>query len=314
MIGQEGYFQIPDFWFTEQVAKDLKFLSNIWLLSFAMLLLLRVVVKKYPKYAKLFIIALMPGVIIHELSHLMMGFILRIKIIHVQLFDSETGGGSVEIDSSKRSPISNFLVVFAPLLIGSAIIYAIIQALSMPDVGSITGGLFTWVLVSVMIACAPSTQDISVAFQSLGFSWKKTVRDICIIGLSLLVYAAGGEAFASVIGTFIFSHFLLILFIQFALYLLYAVIMYAIHSFTTGVEQKRNFAESKRLIPSQIENRSVRSSLFPGSRIGSSVKSLLNSRRSGTETIERKRNEPFLQSTYEERPKVNYDEMYDDNL
>jgi len=314
ILQEDGFLQIPEFWFTEQVTEDLKLMANIWLLSFILLMILRIVVKKYPQYAKIIIIALAPGVIIHELSHLLAGFLLRIKIIHVQLFDTQTGGGAVEIDSSKRSPISNFLVVFAPLLVGSAIIYGIIHALSIPEIGSIIGGFLTWVMVAVMLACAPSTQDISVALQSLGFNWKKTVRDIIIVALSLLVYAMVGEGMVSALGEVIFSHFALILFIQFGLYLLYLVIRYMVASFTSGIEQKRNLAGSKRLIPSQIENKSVRSAMFPGSHVGGSIRSLLNSRKSQGLTPSLKRNEPFLQATYEEREKVDYNDLYDENL
>ena len=129
MTDEVYVIKLPDFWFSDSILQDLITIGSIWIISgilgFFSSALLRWYDQRHGNYAlgsrrrlwKTVLFA--PGVMIHELSHLIVLFLTGYKIRKVQLFNSDEVSGFVEPESLEpKGFMVTFLVGFAPLLIG----------------------------------------------------------------------------------------------------------------------------------------------------------------------------------------------------
>ncbi|MCX6808948.1 MAG: M50 family metallopeptidase [Candidatus Berkelbacteria bacterium] len=77
-------------------------------------------------------IFLMPGIIIHELSHLIFCVLTGAKVVSVTLFDAE--GGRVEHEKPKLPIIGQLLISFAPFVIGVILIFVLASFLGLKGI------------------------------------------------------------------------------------------------------------------------------------------------------------------------------------
>ena len=105
---------------------------------------------------------LFPGIIIHELSHLILCLITFARVKDIKLF-SKTGG-FVEHETSRIPFLGNFLISIAPFLVGSTIIFFLSSQIPTQFVDIFTSakyiGIF-YFLLSILITFFPSRQDIT---------------------------------------------------------------------------------------------------------------------------------------------------------
>lgn len=115
-----------------------------------------------------------PGIIVHELSHIVGAVISGADVYHVKLI-SRTGG-EVHHGQPRLPLIGQFLISFAPLLIGSALSYAIIYRLFITVGGNFWTIISAWkiidwillyILISLILTFTPSKQDVRSAIWSL---------------------------------------------------------------------------------------------------------------------------------------------------
>lgn len=150
---------------------------------------------------------LYPGVVIHELSHLLFCILLGVRVKRFKLFDS--GNGFVEYESERRSIVKDFLISIAPLLVGSLLLYLSVRYLPVSDKYLLKAAL-TYICVSVFLSMFPSKKDLSnallayialfivlVVFRSRFFS-SEIVRENVTILITVTVLAL------SVINLFLF--------------------------------------------------------------------------------------------------------------
>jgi hypothetical protein len=125
---------------------------------------------------------LMPGVVLHELSHLLFCVITGAKVVNVTLFDAQ--GGRVEHEKPKWPLIGQMLISFAPFVIGVALVYLMSLAIGLKgldvtelkfdysnllqsaanflapiDFASWKTWVFGYLIVSVSVTLSPSKQD-----------------------------------------------------------------------------------------------------------------------------------------------------------
>ncbi len=103
---------------------------------------------------------LYPGVVIHELSHLLFCILLGVRVRRVKLFDS--GSGFVEYSCEKRNAIRDFLISIAPLLVGGTLLYLALKFLP-TNYGYVVEALLLYVCFSIFLSMFPSKKDLSNA-------------------------------------------------------------------------------------------------------------------------------------------------------
>ncbi len=106
---------------------------------------------------------LYPGVVIHELSHLLFCVLLGVRVKRFKLFDS--GSGFVEYESEGRSIIKDFLISIAPLLVGSLLLYLSSEYIPRSN-GYLPMVIMVYICVSVFLSMFPSKKDLSNALWS----------------------------------------------------------------------------------------------------------------------------------------------------
>jgi hypothetical protein len=143
---------------------------------------------------------LYPGVVIHELSHILFCVLLGARIKKFQLFDS--GSGYVEYASKDRSVTRDFLISVAPLLVGGALLYLALKLLSV-DYGYLIKILMIYVCFSVFLSMFPSRKDLLnalwvyiglfvaiIIFRSKIFSFEHFSENIAILVLFTVSFLA----------------------------------------------------------------------------------------------------------------------------
>jgi hypothetical protein len=117
------------------------------------------------KNVKLLYILFYPGVVIHELGHLVGCQIALAKVRSVQLA-SKTGGEVVH-EASRIPVVGNFLISIFPLIFGAFIIFLITILLKVQNVSVVELVLIRvfsyYILVAVLLTTFPSIQDIKNA-------------------------------------------------------------------------------------------------------------------------------------------------------
>ena len=133
-----------------------------------------------------------PGVILHELAHLILCLLAGAKVRKVSLFDKD--GGSVEHEKPKIPVIGQFLISLAPFVLGIVLVYFLIhilglkpftfdlfklspslllgfskELLSSLKVRNYQDWLILYLIISVTVTMLPSKQDLKNIWLSLIF-------------------------------------------------------------------------------------------------------------------------------------------------
>ena len=134
---------------------------------------------------KIFRIFVAPGIVVHELSHILGAKLSGSKIMDYRFFDPR--GGFVKFTKPKIPVIGNSIVSFAPLFFGSIVILLLGLLLKIqisnfsnpPDfieflsifqkvrINSIPNILLLYLIMSVSAALAPSKQDFAIAWKGM---------------------------------------------------------------------------------------------------------------------------------------------------
>lgn len=119
---------------------------------------------------------LIPGIIIHELSHLFSCYLTGAKVYKTKIISKS--GGFVEHGKSKIPIIGNIIISFAPIVGGIAAIFLIYFLLNFPIITDFGPELLTliqswkfWIgfylIASILITLIPSKQDLKNSFINL---------------------------------------------------------------------------------------------------------------------------------------------------
>jgi len=123
------------------------------------------------KHTLVYYSAVFPGVVFHELSHVIGCILTGTRIKRVSLF-SKTGG-FVEYEKSKLALISDLIISIMPFVLGFVAIFLTMQYAPRIDFSNssivILGRniLISYLLISIMLCMLPSFQDLKNA--SIGY-------------------------------------------------------------------------------------------------------------------------------------------------
>ena len=131
-----------------------------------------------PIFSKYYYYFLIPGIAVHELSHFFACLLTGAKVHKVQLFSKK--GGFVEHSKSKIPILGSLIISFAPIIGGIVaifIIYSLVYSLvNFPSIANevdlaklivILHILSFYLIASILVSLAPSSQDIKNSFISL---------------------------------------------------------------------------------------------------------------------------------------------------
>ena len=129
----------------------------------------------------LYLVVLFPGVVVHELSHFILSIFTGTPVRGLQLFSAT--GGHVVHEKPRIPVIGQFIISFAPLVLGIALSAYIISllpldfsdnwrvslgpiALKLPRIAEAwqwEHGILAYLLLSIILTLTPSKQDISAS-------------------------------------------------------------------------------------------------------------------------------------------------------
>lgn len=146
---------------------------NNFLLSYpiiiALILVFREICLAQLKFhLKIYQIVLFPGVVIHELSHLLFCLLTGAQVHDVEFFSPT--GGHVTHGRPKIPVIGVFLISLAPFLVGMTLVYFISSQLIVFDPSNLTIKLIIskiiifYLLVAIIISMFPSGKDFKNAW------------------------------------------------------------------------------------------------------------------------------------------------------
>ena len=252
--------KLPSFWFSDAIIQDLITIASIWfvsmILEFIAKLLMRWTRRQYGQYSpyesgpkprkwiRSFIFA--PGVIIHELSHTIVLLLTGNKVRRIRLFyyNEEGMGGYVQPEGEVKGFMVTFLVTFAPLFVGSTIVTYIYRY---SETIELTTGIFLlllWIVISIVMSCGPSREDLNQIRVSVQSSWEKFIRDIVLFGFAIFVYALIGDYSPLFLGEVPLIHFIFILLVQTVLYFISRMIIWAVRRITLDLGTAKLYAPS----------------------------------------------------------------------
>ena len=112
---------------------------------------------------------LLPGIFIHELSHLLMGLFLNAQPVNFSIIPNKATGSAGHV-SFKNITFYNALPVgIAPTIIGPGLLYLFwIEYLPIYvyEYGIISQAVFYYMFITILFCCMPSSQDMKVIFKN----------------------------------------------------------------------------------------------------------------------------------------------------
>ena len=135
----------------------------------------------------LFVVMLAPGTIVHEISHYIMCRSLGVRVQKVQLLIFTKAGmeGHVYPYPIRNSFLKPLLIAIAPSIIntGFACMLIMIAPLFVEEWVSL---LLSWLVVSVVLMCGPSREDLAFAFKSITRYPGRTLKELGFVAIGVV--------------------------------------------------------------------------------------------------------------------------------
>ena len=112
---------------------------------------------------------LLPGIFIHELSHLIMGFLLNAKPVNFSIIPNKKDKSAGHVVFKNITFYNALPVGIAPTIIGPGLLYIFWQeylSFLVSEYGMISQVIFYYLAITIIYCCAPSSQDIKVIFKN----------------------------------------------------------------------------------------------------------------------------------------------------
>ena len=134
------------------------------------------------------------GVIVHEISHVLMCIVTNTKINNITLLkkvenerpSNKIYGGQVNIQPDPRISFLQALVVgLAPLFISFWIFFFLLSELFNPNIIDIVAIFYVFLMVSLLLGAAPSTGDLSQIASAFTYDIGYTFYQIFLVVISI---------------------------------------------------------------------------------------------------------------------------------
>jgi hypothetical protein len=112
---------------------------------------------------------LLPGIFIHELSHLIMGFLLNAKPVNFSIIPNSKQKSAGHVAFKNITFYNALPVGIAPTIVGPGLLYIFWQdylSLFTIEYGMVSQVIFYYLAITILYCCAPSSQDIKVIFKN----------------------------------------------------------------------------------------------------------------------------------------------------
>jgi hypothetical protein len=169
----------------------------VFMVGFAVFsVILSTILLKYspnPLYAIARFIAIV-GIIIHELSHVLMCVLTNTKIRKIKLLERTDGkssfglnyGGRVELkDYLRLTFLQAFLIGFAPIYISFWLFFFLWGQLTNPALDVLIFYIYIFIMISLVLSAAPSFADVLAIFGAFNFDWRYSLYQIGLTVLSI---------------------------------------------------------------------------------------------------------------------------------
>lgn len=229
---------IPEF---EILTKYIDILILNWLTSIIFYLLIDFLLNHKNKTMRIIQLALLPGVAIHELNH-----VIACKLFKVKVYNFDISKGYITSENvTSKSPAIAFTIAFAPLLFSLEIIN-IIQFIIINVPIPMPFQLFlNYIIVSITIAAGPSLKDTTNFIYSIIQNLTKFFRDFLLLISALFIYYFIFKFLAS-ITQFVTFHILIVLFLMFLIRFLIQTVKQTLQNIKKKKYQHLLFLQNKR--------------------------------------------------------------------
>lgn len=267
---------LPNFWFSSQFLSNFETIGEIWIVSTIFGLIFNLILLRKPSLSKILILSLAPGVILHEVCHVVICLFTGIKIKKIEFFNMDDGSGTVQSDDlMKKSPEIIFFVSFSPIIIGSLIIIYLMNFFKSIELATQFQILLLYFMISIIISAGPSFTDMKLFYSSLKYNFKAGIRDFFLFVSAVVIYACIGKYLYSQIDALLlqnllFIHLILILLIQLGLFLIYILLKGIVKNIVNDLYSFKRLERNKRFLPPVIKD-NIRSAILWGENSNSSI-------------------------------------------
>ena len=143
---------------------------------------------------KFFRVVAVVGIVIHELSHVLMCVLTNTHIRSIKIMkradpESKFGlkyGGRVDLkDYVKLTFLQALLIGLAPLYISFWLFFFLWEQVKNPSLDVVVFYVYLFVMISLVLSAAPSFADVLAVFGALYFDWRYSLYQIGLVLLSV---------------------------------------------------------------------------------------------------------------------------------
>lgn len=149
-----------------------------------------------PRFVYLFF--MFPGVVLHELSHAVAVILTGGQISDINFFS--TTGGHVKHTPSKVPVLGQFVISFAPMVVGLTVIFLLARLIPVTQSGAFNIPFSSWQLPKLAL--------------SDGFHWWQIVIAYLLLSISVTLIPSRQDVSASVAGILVIVFIVIILYIN----------------------------------------------------------------------------------------------------
>jgi hypothetical protein len=144
--------------------------------------------KRLRSFRPFFIILVVPGIVLHEISHYLMCKLVGANVERISLIEINRRGGfsgHVGIEPIQNSFVKPFLVAVAPALINTTLACVLILVYPYLTI-TWTKLLICWLVACLVLGCRPSFPDLAIALGSIAKYPRSFLREMSYLGIGIL--------------------------------------------------------------------------------------------------------------------------------
>jgi hypothetical protein len=144
--------------------------------------------KRLKGFRPLFVILLAPGIVLHEASHYIMCRVLGVRVQKLRLLQVDKYwhlGGYVIPNPIQNSFIKPFLIAVAPSVVNT-ILACLLILMSPYFTDPWIEILVSWFVVSLVLCCGPSRDDVVFALRPIAKYPRNTLKEFGFLAIGIL--------------------------------------------------------------------------------------------------------------------------------
>ncbi len=207
-----NWLWFPELWFSDEYIQNFLLILGVWFVSTVISMIIRQIIRKKYYLRTLIYIIIAPGVIFHELTHLIACKLFWLKLDRVELFNTDTGSGLIESSEiNDIGPIINIIISFSPLIMGTACISFLSSIISITFLSPLFLFVLLYIMISLICSTGLSPRDFMMILNSFHLDYGTIIRDLILFSIAMTIYLNFGPILIQNFGfDFIFHVFTLL--------------------------------------------------------------------------------------------------------